>query len=45
MSIEYNKSAAIIVALCVGRTPKEVIEFLKLQKNLVYQVKWDYDAA
>ena len=50
MSIEYDKRTAIIVALCAGKIPKQVIEFLKLQKSLprekrVYQVKRNYDTA
>ena len=45
ISIEYEKGAAIIFALDVRKTPKEIIKFLKLQKSLVYQVKRDFDAA
>ncbi len=45
MTSEYDKRAAISVALRAERTPMETVEFLKLPKSLVYRVKKNYDAA
>ncbi len=36
MYSKYNRRAAIIVCLCAGRVPKEIIEFTKLPKLTIY---------
>ncbi len=38
MSSEYDRCAAIIVCLRVGRTAKEIIKFTKLPKSTTYDV-------
>ncbi|UYV77427.1 hypothetical protein LAZ67_15000994 [Cordylochernes scorpioides] len=36
---EFENRAAIIVALRAGRSPKEIVDFLKLPKTTIYRVK------
>lgn len=38
ISSEYDRRAAVIVALRAGRAPAEIIDFLKLPKSTVYAV-------
>ena len=42
MPSEYDKRAAIIVALGAGRSPPEIAQFLGLPKSLVYRTKRNY---
>lgn len=43
MLSEYDKRAAILVALHAGRGASEISDFLKLPSSLVYRVKASYD--
>ena len=43
--MEYEKRAAIVVALRAERTPPEIANFLKLPRSLVYRVKKQFDAV
>ena len=45
MSSEYDKRAAIVVALRAGRSTREISEFLGLPKDLVHRTKRSYDAS
>ncbi|QQP57644.1 Uncharacterized protein FKW44_002702, partial [Caligus rogercresseyi] len=38
MSSELERGTAIIVALCCGRAPKEIIDFFKFPKATVYSI-------
>ncbi|UYV66188.1 hypothetical protein LAZ67_4000655 [Cordylochernes scorpioides] len=42
---EFENRAAIIVALRAGRSPKEIVDFLKLPKTTIYRVKKQFDEA
>ncbi|UYV78053.1 hypothetical protein LAZ67_15003314 [Cordylochernes scorpioides] len=42
---EFENRAAIIVALRAGRSPKEIVNFLKLPKTTIYRVKKQFDEA
>ncbi|UYV64057.1 hypothetical protein LAZ67_2006419 [Cordylochernes scorpioides] len=42
---EFVPEAAIIVALRAGRSPKEIVDFLKLPKTTIYRVKKQFDEA
>ncbi|UYV61207.1 hypothetical protein LAZ67_1003813 [Cordylochernes scorpioides] len=42
---EFQNRAAIIVALRAGRSPKEIVDFLKLPKTTIYRVKKQFDEA
>ncbi|UYV68006.1 IKK1 [Cordylochernes scorpioides] len=42
---EFENRAAIIVALHAGRSPKEIVDFLKLPKTTIYRVKKQFDEA
>ncbi|UYV75798.1 hypothetical protein LAZ67_13001387 [Cordylochernes scorpioides] len=42
---EFENRAAIIVALRAGRSPKEIVDFLKLPKPTIYRVKKQFDEA
>ncbi|UYV69528.1 K02A2.6-like [Cordylochernes scorpioides] len=42
---EFENRAAIIVALRAGRSPKEMVDFLKLPKTTIYRVKKQFDEA
>ncbi|UYV71665.1 hypothetical protein LAZ67_8004029 [Cordylochernes scorpioides] len=42
---EFENRAAIIVALRAGRSPKEIVDFLKLLKTTIYRVKKQFDEA
>ncbi|UYV82172.1 hypothetical protein LAZ67_21001247 [Cordylochernes scorpioides] len=42
---EFENRAAIIVALRAGRSPKEIVDFLKLPKTTIYRVKNQFDEA
>lgn len=43
MLSEYDKRAAVLVALHAGRTAPEIMKFLKLPSSLVYRVKKSFD--
>lgn len=45
MPSEYDKRAAIVVALRAGRSTREISEFLGLPKDLVHRTKRSYDAS
>ncbi|UYV68980.1 hypothetical protein LAZ67_6001880 [Cordylochernes scorpioides] len=42
---EFENRAAIIVALRAGRSPKEIVDFLKLPKTTIYRVKKQFVEA
>ncbi|UYV73977.1 hypothetical protein LAZ67_11001680 [Cordylochernes scorpioides] len=42
---EFENRAAIIVALRAGRSPKKIVDFLKLPKTTIYRVKKQFDEA
>ncbi|UYV74489.1 K02A2.6-like [Cordylochernes scorpioides] len=42
---EFENRAAVIVALRAGRSPKEIVDFLKLPKTTIYRVKKQFDEA
>ncbi len=42
---KYEKQVAILVTLCAGRTPIEIVAFLKLSKDLVYRVKMKLETS
>ncbi|UYV65933.1 hypothetical protein LAZ67_3005915 [Cordylochernes scorpioides] len=42
---EFENRAAIIVALRAGKSPKEIVDFLKLPKTTIYRVKKQFDEA
>ncbi|UYV62483.1 hypothetical protein LAZ67_2000748 [Cordylochernes scorpioides] len=42
---EFENRAAIIVVLRAGRSPKEIVDFLKLPKTTIYRVKKQFDEA